>query len=184
MAYLLEFHIAKSFSRDVVDGLPSPWRADSFAHLVLAPRDAARLTHALSSFGNDADQFLELDSRTRSRGEVPDPCAIILLPRDYLLAGHFIQIRGERSDVKFSYASYSSQSSPSAYPPLSLIYLPDWDIGARLALQSPLVGGAWELLSTADRERHWLCVADPLPDEWVTEHEAIDREIFRLSTGR
>ena len=183
MAERFQLGVAHGFSRHEVDGEFTPLAPDSFAHLILAPSGMAALERAMIPFGQTAYGILLLDSFTRSRAKLPDPVAIVLFDRDYSLIGHFLELRGERSDVKCTYCSYRPDQPPPAYPPISLVYVPDWEIFATMARGSPLLAGAWSSLSDADHRKRWLCIADPLPEQWVATMEASDRKTFTRIRG-
>ncbi|MBA3655963.1 MAG: hypothetical protein H0W69_01265 [Gemmatimonadaceae bacterium] len=137
------------------------------------------LDRALEPFSQTAEGFLFLDSLTRSRANLPDPAAIVVFPRDYQLAGHFLQLRGDRVDVKCSFCSYRPGDLPRAYPPVSIIYIPDWEIFADLASKSPLLAGAWDSVAGADKRQSWIILADPLSEPWASNAETTDDALFR-----
>lgn len=179
MAERFQFDVARQYSRSEREGILRPWQKDQFAHLVVERSGLDALTRVLGFFKHTPESFFLLDSLTRSRANLPDPVAIVLFPRDYHLAGHFLQLRGPRGDVKSTFCSYHPGDPPVDYPPVSVIYLPDWEIFAELSAKSPLLAGAWDLVAEADRTYRWLVLADLLPEPWASETEASDKTRFR-----
>ena len=170
--------VAHGVSRREIGGVMSGWNPDRFAHLVLDAHGQTALDRALEPFGQTVEGLLFLDSLTRSRSDIPDPAAVVVYPKDYLLSGHMLQLRGERTDVKFTYCSYKPTDPPLAYPPVSLVYVPDREILSILALKSPMLAQAWTLVCDTDPTARWLCIVDPLAADWVSDAERMDRALF------
>lgn len=184
MSELYRFRVARGLSRQQDGDSMSDWNDTGFRHLVLERDAHAAMERALVSFGQNVDGLLFLDAMTRSRAGMADPAAMILLPRDYWLSGHVLEVRGARKDVKFTYCSYRPDATPLQYPPVSLVYVPDREILATLSEKSPIFAAGWSLVRDQDASEQWLCITDPLPEPWASDAERADRALFNRLIAR
>lgn len=108
------------------------------------------------------------------------PWAIILYDRIYDLAGHFREIKGDTLDMVYTW--YTVEQA-NADDPLdrkySVLFIMNKAILLKHGDKSPLFRDAWNLLKNASDDNHWLCIADPLPEPWVKENEAIDLDLLK-----
>lgn len=108
------------------------------------------------------------------------PWAIVLFEREFRLAGHVRTTRQAEGDVMFSGYSIRPGYSPRRHgaPPVSILLFRDKPTAAGHADASPLFRVCWDALVDLPAERHWLCVADSPPEDWVRETESGDDVLF------
>jgi hypothetical protein len=145
----------------------------------LLPEAEQALDAALAVFDMTAATFLMRLGNARK--QLPSlPWAVIMFDHHYRLAGHFCGIRPDRRLL----------GGPHELPPG---FSPDRDVAAisniialdkpalrqAAATGSPMLESAWSALADKPGRSHWLCIADPLPKDWVAENEANDDALYR-----
>jgi hypothetical protein len=177
--------LAKCFPIAVVRAVSrvrgGPWQEDEWAPLVFAPDAVEAFDDVLAPFDTDTDTWLAAEFVTRRRRELPPPVAVIAFQKEYRLAGHFVTIRTDRRALPFTTYSLRPGERPR-YPLISLIYAFDWRELEATASKSPFLKGAWEALSQCDSRTRWLCIADPLPQDWVATVSVDDEAVYRNAT--
>ena len=108
------------------------------------------------------------------------PWAIILLDREYRLAGHVCASRNSLEDVLFTAYSVRHGYSITATgpPPVSMLFFRSKGVASALASQSPLFSACWSMLADKPQNRNWLCILDTLAGSWVGEMEKEDDALF------
>ena len=161
------------------DGEMSPFEALGTS-LELPPEAEEAVDAALACFDVSAATFVKrLNDTIKHLSSLP--WAVVLLDRQYRLAGHFCSIRGDRRRLTASDHTLPSGFTPGRdVPPLSFIIAMDKPALAEAAATgSPLLKSAWGMLSDKPERYHWLCISDPLPADWVAENEPKDEALFR-----
>lgn len=136
--------------------------------------DEERLNEFLSAFGRDTWDFFGNLTLSYTRAGMQPPWAIIFLNRDHRIFGHLSSVRQNRSDFVFSSLSLRGENysvEESGPPPVSFIAVRSKDVLEKLAPSSPIFSSAWQLLANGSKLNHWFCIADPLPEEWLSEVE-------------
>ena len=62
--------------------------------------------------------------------------------------------------------------------PVSMLFFRSKEVMSTLATRSPLFLSCWSALSDKPQDSNWLCVLDPLPEDWVKETESGDAALF------
>ncbi len=108
------------------------------------------------------------------------PWAIIAFEREYQLPGHVFASRRNPQDVLLSAYSLKGKYSiaESGPPAVSMLWFKNKSVAADLATKSPLFSACWAVLNDKSEDKHWLCIPEPLPDDWVAEAEKTDAELF------
>lgn len=176
---VFEFVMATAWSRKVDGGIPRPYeRMDDMSYF---PNDArSALDERLTPYGSTAGQFSSrLDNDIRNH-RMTAPWAVIVLDREYRVAGHVMQIR-QTETLPFAPFTDPPQPMPSELVPgVGMIFVGRKQLLQDLSRsQSELFTRAWKALSDCDSGRHWLCCLESLPPEWVGEVEAKDASLFR-----
>ena len=129
---------------------------------------------------NSFSLFVDLNDGFRRRGFWP--WAIVLMDREYRLAGHVFITRDRLSDVIFS--GYSIRSGylveKNGPPSMSMLFFRNKAVASALAQKSPLFSVCWSVLQDKSESKHWLCQTGPLPQPWVQETEKGDDVLFSL----
>jgi hypothetical protein len=178
MGQCFEISSLQSYEREVQVGVSAPFqRSSDMLFLPLAGEDA--IDALLKPFDMNAFVFLLRLENNISRG-IPYPWALIAFEKEYRLAGHFCRIRGDRTKLNFTAFSIMDSVPPADFvPPLSCIFVAEKQALAEAAQRSALLSSAWDLLRDRAEERHWLCIPDPPPEEWVRQNEQGDDDLFR-----
>ena len=109
------------------------------------------------------------------------PWATIIFEQEYRLAGHVVSIRGSSKEMPFSNFSNESAASRLAVndvPSVSVVFAMNKDALEKAAGKSPLLFPAWNALKGKDASRHWICIPDPPPENWVEATSQGDDELF------
>jgi len=178
-AKVYEFAMAEAWRRTFDDGIPQPYeRMDDMSHF---PDDAcSALDERLTPYGSTAGQFgLRLDNDIRNH-RMTAPWAIIVLDREYRIAGHVLSIR-QKATLPFAPFTDPPIPIPKEFVPcVGVLFVATKQLLHDLSRsQSELFTRAWKALCDCDSERHWLCCLESLPPEWVSEVEVNDESLFR-----
>ncbi|NLB54167.1 MAG: hypothetical protein GX811_00080, partial [Lentisphaerae bacterium] len=140
---------------------------------------AQLLDELLDDYGMDAGTFLgHYDWLWRMEGNVP--WALVVFQNDYLLAGHMRQVSrlcpGVRGE-SFSGLFFNELLGQLA-PEVSFVVIETKSALCEAAKISPLLKGAWEHLAERPTNRHWLCISDPPPEQWLMHTISSDSELL------
>jgi hypothetical protein len=108
------------------------------------------------------------------------PWAVAAFPREFRLAGHILENRGDPGDLSFTGYSVGANFSVArdGPPPVSMLFFRSKDSARALAHKSPLFSVCWEVLSDKPEGKRWLCFPDPPEKGWVDEAETKDPDLF------
>jgi len=107
------------------------------------------------------------------------PWAIVLFEEEFQLSGHAVSVRENRGD--FSFTSYSMKpwlKKEEGSPPRSVIVVFSKQSLNIASFRSELFNKAWEQLSDCSEEKHWICIAESPPQEWISQTSINDKELF------
>jgi hypothetical protein len=179
MGQCFEIYRFESYVREFRDGVAAPLQKSN-EMLILPPEGEDTLNDILKPF--DLNEFvflLGLDNSFIS-SRIALPWAIIAFRKEYRLAGHFCQIRGDSSKLLFThYSGFNSDPPENFVPPLSCILVAEKQALEKAASKSPLLSSAWQLLKDKAEEQHWLCIPDSPSEDWVRQNELGDDDLFR-----
>lgn len=122
------------------------------------------------------------DINTNFRGANYWPWAMIVLEREFQLAGHVSMIRKNMLDVLLSgYSIHPGYSvALNGAPPMSMLFFRNKSVASSLASKSPLFSACWSVVADKPENKNWLCSPDPLPEEWVREAAKGDAVLFSM----
>jgi len=131
--------------------------------------------------GLDPNQFLPM--MTRACRKTDGTFAIVVFPQEYFLSGHVASLRGSKENAwitSFGVLAGATRKMPMpSYLPCPIVVVRNKVILRMLAEKSPLFRPAWTALANATTDRTWLCLSDPLPEDWVRKTEPGDERLFR-----
>lgn len=109
-----------------------------------------------------------LDEQCKVQG-VDFPWAVIALDRPYHLVNHCLAARGESREVLLT--GKPPEEHTDSRPELTTYVALRKEGLASLADRSPLFDLAWQALKDHAPNRHWLCVLEPLDQEWAIANQ-------------
>jgi hypothetical protein len=153
----------------------------------LPPEAEERWNEILSPLGQNAIVWgMRLE---KTFGDLPMgvPWAIVAFPESYRLAGHLAEVRESRQD--FGYAGYLRELRQPVeefgVPDVGVLFVWNRSAFERAAERSELLRSAWRSLRELPPNRHWFCIADPPPADWVErEQEGDDARYLRWSRAQ
>ena len=166
--------------------------------MIFPPEVEIRLRTVLSPYGYDIDSDEAPDVRF-FLSRIEDSCrfdfrrmpwAIVFYPKEYPLSGHFLSIRKNADDMRFSTYSLlrdrNLRFDPAidGAPPLSFLW-----IFSKSALEetakhnSPLLEDVWQTLAHKSPESSWVAFPEALDSHWVSEVEKTNTEMFFRYAG-
>lgn len=145
----------------------------------LLPDGEDYLVRHLAPHGITPVYFLDLIN-SRCPWDSP-PWGIVILDREYRLAGHILSRRGREADPLFS--SWSVIQDPYRYPaqgppPVSFLYHRSRSRLEKLARSSQLFRTCWSVLKNKPADRTWLVFPPPLPADWAAEAREQDARLY------
>lgn len=179
MSQCFEMLVAEAFTiKSSQDAEPSPPEPFSVS-FVLLPEAEQALDAVLAAFDMTGATFLmRLGNAVKQLPSLP--WAVIMFDRHYRLAGHFCSIRPDRRLLGGPHELPPGFSPDRDVVPISNIMALDKPaLRQASATGSPMLESAWSALCEKSDRRHWLCISDPLPKEWVAENEREDEALYR-----
>lgn len=179
MGRCFEFCFAEVSERREVNGRLTCWHPldDTWS---LFPGEAEEaIDRILEPYGSNSTRFVISFNAT-----VQDLCwrpwALILFDREYPLAGHLVTIRRDRRSILFAPYSEVPQPKPEGFiPAVGYVLVKTPGVLAEAAASgSPMFAEACSLLKSKPDDRHWICLPDPLPPEWVQQTSLNDDDRY------
>jgi hypothetical protein len=125
---------------------------------------AAPIEKALARNGADLTFFLWNTADLVDRW----PWAWIFFPHCYPLAGHVRSIRSDSSSMPFTpYGRWPDPSPPGRSPCVGAVMPMAKEILRDAAQRSAMFNSAWHALADRPASSSWVCLSDPLDDEWL-----------------
>ncbi len=147
-----------------VEGLA--WRQD--APVNITPEAAETFRWCIEPRQTPYLFFDWLDQQCKVQG-VDFPWAVIALDRPYHLLNHCLAARGESREVLV--AGIPLKNHADTGQELTTYVALRKEGLASLADRSPLFNLAWRALKDHASNRHWLCVLEPLEQEWAIANQ-------------
>ena len=174
MAICYELTVVGPMEIATLDGHGVERARESCGYLLAVPEEVEDTVNDIArSCQHTGDYWGAIERIVNSWGEIP--WALIALDREYALVGHLMQIKGTTRDLRFMWYS-SARKEPTH---LSFLFVMNKMILAQLADRTPLIGCAWNFLKDKEEGRRWLCLCDPLPEEWRRRHKTEDLDLRR-----
>jgi len=105
------------------------------------------------------------------------PWAFVFFHSEFGLAGHVRSISQGKGNIAFTALSLKPGDAPRV-PPVSILMARSKRAMHDAALISPLFAAPWCDLADKDDGRHWICIANQPPDEWVRMTSQGDDQLF------
>lgn len=162
---IFEFAICGSMVRTATSTGIGPWSPTGYVSMSIQDLAETAMDEILAPY--NSNETIWTTGLAGSFRRVPPPWAIIVLDREYPIAGHVSDV----SDMMFGpYSRDLDATQPGFVPPVGIILVPNPEILAKVAATaSPLFSAAWEGLQRQRQppQRHWLCLLEPLSSAWV-----------------
>jgi len=118
------------------------------------------------------------------------PWAMVFYPREYPLSGHFLSIRTNADDMRFSNYSLlrdrNQRFDPAidGVPPLSFLWIfSKSGLEEAAKHNSPLLEDVWRTLANKSAESSWVAFPEALDSHWVDEVAKTNSEMFFQHVG-
>ena len=126
--------------------------------------------------------FIGLEKAFVSMGKTA--WAMSMLDRDYSLAGHICDIKGDTTDLCFGPCRPPVPSARQGeYVHVGMIIAFSKSSLEQKANRSPLFAAVWKSLADKSPDEHWLSFVGPLDSEWTRSAEYGDAELYKSLRG-
>jgi len=181
MGYCEELIIAGPVSGQNYDsaGMPTGQPIDGGYWFFMSEHALELLDKCVNVYGDTGEGWkFKIQHAVTSFGELP--WAIIFLDREYQLAGHFMELKEGSIDLKFTWYSVGSADlSNHLDRRISVIFVMNKSALMFFGEKSQLLSGAFDLLKDKTENKHWLCIPEPLPQDWAAKNERLDLDILK-----